>query len=387
MTGQMDAETETEVNKIRAHFAKCKLELELTETSLVEYLERKGLTCKEPSKLKFQADDKFFASISAHASIVVDKCSKSSREALDEGEKCLKSEIEICEPVMPFQCESRVRNEIEVAVKDEDLDILVKEIKVPFKLTTIVDVSSDEGSEFESAPNGNFVGNQEIQENKTDEAAIPELSLLMESNVTSQLRQKEAVLVSHVVCPTSLFVNLTSSIDLLESIQAEIKRQKLTKVCCEEEVPAGRFICVLRPDTGQLWRARVLGGNRAELQVQYLDTGETVLLDPSSTLFWLPASLVVLPGLAFHCSLAQISPLPGGEWSDRSRQLLEEVTSSTACHLSLLPSSQSGPHQISLTIASESSQPGEVECCSLANYLVHKKEAVWTDGVPPQHAR
>ena len=386
MTDQMDAETKIEAKKIRTYFAKCKVELELTETNLVEYLESKSLMCKEPFKLKFQANDEFFASISAHASIVVDKCSKLSREALDEGENCLK--YENCEPLMPVQCESRVWHEIEVAVKDKDLDILVKEIKVPGKLTTIVDVSSDEGSEFELAPNGNLVGYQESIENKTSAAAITELSLLMESYVTSQLRLKEEVVVSHVVCPNSLFVILTSSKHLLESIQAELMRQKLIEVCCEEEVLAGRFICVLRPDTGQLWRARVVGGDRAELEVQYLDTGETVLLHPSSTLFWLPASLAVLPGLAFHCSLAQISPLPGEDWTDRSRLLLEEVTSSPACcHLSLLPSSQSGLHQISLTIASENSQPGEVECCSLAEYLVHKQEAVWTDGEPPQHAR
>ena len=91
--------------------------------------------CKEPSKFKFQADDNFFASISAHVSIVVTKFSKSSREALDEGGNCSKSEI--YEPVIPVQCESRVWNEIEVSAKDEDLDILVKEIKDTCKFTTV----------------------------------------------------------------------------------------------------------------------------------------------------------------------------------------------------------------------------------------------------------
>ena len=71
MTAQINVETETEAEKIRAYFAKCKLELERTESSLLEHMERESLMFNEPTKLKFQVDDKFFASISAHASIVV----------------------------------------------------------------------------------------------------------------------------------------------------------------------------------------------------------------------------------------------------------------------------------------------------------------------------
>ena len=138
--------------------------------------------CKEPSKFKFQADDNFFASISAHVSIVVTK-SKSSREALDEGGNCSKSEI--YEPVIPVQCESRVWNEIEVSAKDEDLDILVKEMKDTCKFTTVVDISSDEGSELESAPNGNLVVTQESKESKTGAVATAELSVLMENDATN----------------------------------------------------------------------------------------------------------------------------------------------------------------------------------------------------------
>ena len=43
MTAQMIVESESEAEKIRAYFAKCKLELELTEVSLMEQLERESL--------------------------------------------------------------------------------------------------------------------------------------------------------------------------------------------------------------------------------------------------------------------------------------------------------------------------------------------------------
>ncbi|XP_069461911.1 tudor domain-containing protein 6 isoform X2 [Ambystoma mexicanum] len=114
---------------------------------------------------------------------------------------------------------------------------------------------------------------------------------------------KTEIYISHINDPSDFFIQFCKDDDQLGHISVKLNEgEQETSFLHESCLQAGDLICALFPEDGSWYRAVLEKKASDGLHVQYIDYGNTAVINACNTCKFLNVSL--LPALSIHCSLS-----------------------------------------------------------------------------------
>ncbi|XP_060822618.1 maternal protein tudor-like isoform X2 [Bombus pascuorum] len=134
---------------------------------------------------------------------------------------------------------------------------------------------------------------------------------------------KKDVVITWFTNPNNFYCQILDNENEFKSMMNEIQRIYVTKKPISYTLQVGSPVVAIFSDDGAFYRAEIIELNKLNgHHIQYIDFGNSAIVDPQN-IYPVEKELMRLPKQAVQCSLLNVAPLVGFNWSEANTKAID----------------------------------------------------------------
>ncbi|XP_043528677.1 tudor domain-containing 6-like isoform X3 [Frieseomelitta varia] len=134
---------------------------------------------------------------------------------------------------------------------------------------------------------------------------------------------RKDVIITWFINPNNFYCQILDNENEFRTMMNEIQKIYIDREPVSHTLQVGSPVIAIFSDDGALYRAEVIELNKLNGHlIQYIDFGNSAIVDPQN-IYAVERKLMHLPKQAFQCSLFNIAPLSGLDWSEVNTEAID----------------------------------------------------------------